>query len=265
MTTTETSHALQATSAETHTSPEKKRQQEFQHNIAAVALLAALIAAYSSRESDPLFSAPESAAKTPEDKKSDPQTNRAELIGLINNIFTNDKYWAAPHRTAHRAESRYTPDDEFALGGVTFKNFYGDYREALFSPHKSEFKAAPPKAAPEFTPAPSMSDTELGPELPKVAFNDRIRPVGQQPSGADFAAADRATDMYQRALYDKGWRGGEASAEQAKKAGKKMHFDYNPDRNPDISPGDLKAYETFSANQAKPTTNDEGTFTERPS
>lgn len=264
MTTTETQHAHQESSAENRTSAEKKRQTEFRHNIAAVALLAVLIAAYSSKESDPLFSTPEPAAKSP-NKNTDPQTNRAELIGLINNIFTNDTYWAAPHRShRRRAEPPRAADDEFALGGITFKNFYRDYREALFSPHKADFKTTP-TAAPEFTPAPSLSSTELGPELPKVAFNDRVRPVGRQPNEADFAAADRATDMYQRALFDKGWRGGEATAEQAKKAGKKMHFDYNPDRNPDLSSADQKAYATFSANQAKPTTKDEGTFTERPS
>ncbi|HVI69807.1 MAG TPA: hypothetical protein VM581_05140, partial [Magnetospirillaceae bacterium] len=81
-----------------------------------------------------------------------------------------------------------------------------------------------------------------------------------RPGDADFAAADRANQMYQSELFKKGWRGGEATPEQAKRAGKALNFDYSPDRNPDAPASDAEAVKVFNANRAKPTTSDEGSF-----
>lgn len=104
----------------------------------------------------------------------------------------------------------------------------------------------------DFTPAPGMADKPLGPDLPNLAFNDRVRPTQQRPTESQFAAADRANEMYQRALWDKGWRGGEATPDQAKKAGRAMQFENHPDRG--ASQENVDALTAFNSHNAKPTT-----------
>lgn len=247
MVTTEQAPHTEPKQQERATSREKLAQEKLRREFAAIALLAILIATYQNRESDHLFAEPEQPKQKDEPETHTKHTNnRAEIFSLINHAFTD--------RTTRRIRSN-AQSKGANLGGYAsyepsgvYMSDIADYRQSIFKP------------APEFTPAPSMSDTELGPQLPNLAFNDRIRPENtgtRSASDADFAAADRANEMYQRALFDTGWRGGEATPEQQKAGARAMIREYHPDL-PATSAADAEAVKMFNANHAKPVSKGEG-------
>lgn len=100
-------------------------------------------------------------------------------------------------------------------------------QQNIYAPRKQNTDAP----RPDFVPAASMG-AEQGPHLPNLSYNDRVRPGDRQPSQADFAAADRASEMLRDSLWKAGWRGGETTPEQMKAAHRNMIRDFHPDRTP---------------------------------
>lgn len=233
MVTTEHAPTAQPT-AERAKSREKLKQEELRREVAATVFLAILIAAYAKRESDPLFA--EKAQEPEEKEKPATADTKANVFSLINHAFTID--FDKDRGTTQQQPLNVAAD-------------FAAYRDTVFN--RTTTSTTP---APEFRPAPSMSEKPVGPQLPNLAFNDRIRPWATgstQPSKADFAAADRANEMYQRTLFDKGWRGGEATPDEQTRAARGVVRKYHPDL-PTTSEADAEAVKMFNANHAKPTT-----------
>ncbi len=204
-------------------SREKLKQQIMQRQMAATVFYAILVASYQGQRGDRFFGQPE-ATSSPH--------NRADVFSLINHAFDNN----FEKHDNPAPNSPFTPD-------------VSGYRDSIFNP-------TTPEPASEFRPAPSMSEKPVGPQLPNLSFNDRIRPWAagsKQPSEADFAAAGRANDMYQHELFKTGWRGGEASPDEQKSAAHGLARKYHPDY-PTTSLADAEAVKMFNASHARPTT-----------
>lgn len=247
ITTEQTPHQTETPQTEHAKSREKLQHEHLRREFAAVALLAILIATYQKPENDHLFE-PLPPQKEP---THDYASNRAEIFSLIYHAFaTRDQ------QTSHQPEFGRSDDDYIHTPGHS-EDYVSQFRDSVFYRTPPSTAHPNPRAfQPEFRPAPSLADTELGPQLPNLAFNDRIRPSdtgSKQPTEADFEAADRANEMYQRALFDKGWRGGEATEDQQKKAERGMLREYHPDL-PTTSPQDAEAIKMFNAGRAKPVT-----------
>ena len=164
---------------------------------------------------------------------------KGELISMIADSFSNRH-----QRTAHER-----PAASYRQSRMETASWHDEQAFAYHSPSVPR----PEAQQPDFAPAPSMADKPLGPELPNLAFNDRIRPWdtgSKNPSEADFKAADRANDMYQSALFEAGWRGGEATATQQKAARRSMIRQYHPDL-PSTTAGDAEALKMFNANNSR--------------
>lgn len=215
----------QTSHAEQRVSREKLLQREMQRKVAEVTILAILIASYQNKGHDSLF---EKEPVAEQDTKGNAADTKAEVFTLLNHALT-------PHK-AHKRRY-YQPHD------------FSAYRQAVFSPVEAQ-------PQPEFRPAPSLHETALGPQLPHLAFNDRIRPGNtgaRSVSDADLAAAGRANEMYQRGLIQTGWQGGEATPDQQKQAQREVVKKYHPDL-PTTSEGDAAAIQMMQANNAKPLT-----------
>jgi len=214
-------------------------QEEVERAFAQIALILALESMLG-EEDEHLFTK-EQTAPTPEPAASDKKfdtTSGAEIFSLLNYKFST----AGNKKPATSFVGQGQPQFDYSH----LVTDLGAYRT-------HSYVNAPSEPKPDFTPAPSMASEPLGPQLPSLGFENRVRPVGEQPSTAQFAAADRANDMYQRALFDKGWRGGEVTPEQAKKAGRAMQREYHPDL-PTTSQPDVDAITAYNSHNAKPTT-----------
>lgn len=205
--------------------------------LARLAVLALLIAAYSSRESDKLFEQLQAEDKKEEDEKAEEaptETNSGEVLGLID------------HAIRHKKGDILDEDDP------SFRSL----RASVYAAHRrsADFHGTPnPGPTQDFTPAPVMSAVPVGPQLPNLAARDQIHAQGAQPSAEQHAAAGRANDMYQRELVKQGWMGGEATPDQAKKAGRAVQRNYHPDL-PTTSAADAEAVKAFNSQNAKPVT-----------
>lgn len=238
---------MSAQTAETRTPQQEQKvgserltHEQLRHEMAKLAALLILLAKYNSSESDHLFK-PEEPKTTEEKSSPEAEAEKAEkfdhsgeILGLLNHAF-------AKRREAAAIDDRFAA--QYGINALR-RDFYAHRAEDL--PGYSEPK-------PFVKDAPTMADAPLGPTLPDLAFNDRIRPQGARPSDEQFAAADRANDMYKKELFKQGWTGGEATDTQAKKAGRAMQRQYHPDTG--SSQADQDALKAFTSQKhAKPTT-----------
>jgi hypothetical protein len=159
------------------------------------------------------------------------------------NQRSQKRYYQAPDSNEKRSSSskkrapkrRFTGDYDYYEDLDRYKR---DYRPTDTTP-------AP---RPDFGPAPSVGEMQ-GPQLPRLAYNDRVRPTSVRPTQADFAAAARANEMLQRSLFKKGWQGGEATPEQMKAAHLDMVRTYHPDR-PGADAADTEAFKQYVSSDA---------------
>jgi hypothetical protein len=204
--------------------------------LARLAVLALLISVYSSRESDKLFEQLQTEEKKAEDEEVEEvatETNSGELLGLID--------CAAQYNRGELLD-----EDDPAFRSIRASAYAARLRSA-------DFHGTPnPGSVSDFTPAPTMSAVPVGPQLPNLAAQDYIHAQGAQPSAEQVTAADRANEMYQRELVKQGWMGGEATPDQAKKAGRAMQRQYHPDVG--AAKADQDALKAFNSQHAKPTT-----------
>jgi hypothetical protein len=221
---------------ERKTGSERLTQEQMRQEFARIAVLALLITSMGSRETDHLFvQHPEQATQDHLAEDETPHADSGEILGLVD--------YSLHHNNEPQAEDY--PD----MSPGTWAGINAYRRDAL----TSTFRGTPnPGPVPDVTPAPTMSAQPLGPQLPNLPFNDRVRPQGAQPSTEQFAAADRANELYTKELLKQGWTGGEATPDQAKKAGRAMQFQHHPDRG--ASAADADALKAFNSQNAKPTT-----------
>lgn len=197
---------------------ERLTHETLRREMAKVAVLAMMLTALNRPDSDHLFIA----------NRTNESGEGEQFLALLAHVLKPG--WDA----AHSAEEV----DQEKLFAPTF-----GMRD--FSPFDNYTRE--PIAKPDFIPAPSMAETPQGPQLPQLAFNDRIRPWASKPSTQDFRSATRANEMYSRALFDNGWRGGGATSDQQKAARLAMVREYHPDR-ADVSSADAEAFKIFNAN-----------------
>jgi hypothetical protein len=239
-------------SAETLTHPQAEQEAKYEHLTKeevdkAFADIAFILALESLDDDDPIWEKLAALQETMDAKDANKQSNpevvklnsASEIFDLLNTLTEEHADGFARHSNKRVRFTLPYANPRVAFGPSDRPIINLDYTHPSAEPGAQ-------------TSAPSVGDTPLGPELPNLAFNDRVHAQGARPSTEQFAAADRANEMYKRELLKQGWNGGEATAEQAKKAGRAMQFQYHPDRG--ASPEDADALKAFNSQNAKPTT-----------
>jgi len=247
---------------------ERLTHEELRRVFAEAAILLILSATYKVSETAANLN---NSMRMPDLADMDDVSNEAILFGLLVNALsqkgaepTRPTDWPTYTMSGSRP-SFYSFDNSYI-----YRDFYGKSAKAQPSapstphaaggpsehraPHASRtprssysFRQAPP-------PAPTNTNTaannaEQSAELPPLPFNDRIRPGSaiKRPTEADFAAAKRANEMYQQALWDSGWRGGEITPQQAKSASRGM---VRQGHSFDATPADAEAFKMFNSHNA---------------
>jgi hypothetical protein len=230
----QTETLAQPQQAEQKSGNERLEKHRLRREVAKVAILAILIARLNARENDSLFIDQNGQQGTAETSKA----RSGEILTLLAIAFI-----ASRGKKEKPAEE--TPAGDFdEIDPLMYDEGIDDlrkYREEIYAPEPQDFM-----------PAPSHSEEPLGPELPLLDDKDQVYPQSREPSQTDVADANRANEMYQSALWKRGWRGGEATEEQRKAARRAMARTMHPDANP--TPQDQAAFTAFSAMSARPVT-----------
>ena len=251
--------------AEQKVGSERLTHEQLRQEVAKLALLLILMAQLSSRENDHLFVPKPEVEDMPE---SEQKASSGDVLGLLSVAMQMQRQREGGMDFGPGGMG--PPETRTSRPGYARPNVDTGFKPFTYDAYDSNFRATPdmsgpryysdtarqsdaPQPKPDFVPAPSMAEQPLGPELPNLAFNERIRPQNKGATATDIAAGDRASEMYQRALWDSGWRGGEATPDQAKKAGRSMQRKYHPDL-PTTSDADKEAIKVFNSQNARPTT-----------
>lgn len=238
-------------SAETYTQPQAEQEAKYEHLTKeevdkAFADIAFILTLESSLDDDdPVWEKLAALHETMDaNKQSRPEVvklnSASEIFGLLNSL-TEDHADGFTRHSNKRVR--------FTLPYANPRAVFGPSDRPTINLDYTHSSAGPGAQ----TWAPSVGDKQFGPELPGLAFNDRIHAQGARPSAEQFAAADRANEIYQRELLKQGWNGGEATDEQAKKAGRGLQRNYHPDL-PTTSAADAEAVKAFNSQNARPTT-----------